>query len=659
MKSSCWKLLILAVLLCAVQHSLVRSAVAVEGLPSDVTVKHDGSSWVVSADRCSLTLDEQTLGVTIQWAGTSWRMEPSGEKDCHVQIGDSTAWVSLRDARTRNVEEYETGYQRGVKVTLGDFTSDERSLDITLSLFICIEMPSEELTFTVIAEEGEAKIKRLNWPGGFTPGDADFTVVPFMQGMLLPRDWPHTIRLYDNLSYGRGLYMPWWGQMKGTNGYIVILETPADGGCTFTHPAEGATDIAPLWVHSLGSLAYPRTVRYAFFDPCDHVTMAKRYRRYVQEKGTFVSLKEKIARTPNLGKLIGSPVVHTSILYHIQPDSSYYNKDEPEKNHQLVTFDERAAHLRALRQKGVGRAYVHLDGWGYRGYDNLHPDVLPPCPEAGGWDGMKRFADVCDDLGYVFAIHDQYRDYYLDAASYDDRHTIILENGKRPYGSTWHGGKQSLLCAALAPGYVRRNYNAILDHGVKLRGAYLDVFAVVVPEECYNEEHPMTRTDCMRYRAECFAFVRSKGGIVSSEEPVDWAIPHIDLVHHGPYALDPNPGHGPAFGIPVPLFSLVYHDALLLPWSLGKGAWGIPETDLGMLHALLNAGMPYLSVTPDENELERVRAVCKLHDKVALLEMVSHEFLDRSYRKQRSVFSDGTQVNIDLDAGTYEVTYDN
>ena len=40
--------------------------------------------------------------------------------------------------------------------------------------------------------------------------------------------------------------------------------------------------------------------------------MAKRYRRHVQETGHFVSLREKIARNPLVGKLIGSPVVHTS-----------------------------------------------------------------------------------------------------------------------------------------------------------------------------------------------------------------------------------------------------------------------------------------------------------------------------------------------------------
>lgn len=635
--------------------SIACAVVPAESQQDAVTVKKAGSVWTVSGERCTLTLDESTLDLAIQRAGTSWRMKPPGKRDVQLGVGDKKAWLSLVDAHERNVEEYQTGFQRGIKITLSDFRQQEEPLDVAVSLFICVETPSGELTFTVVPKEGESRIKTLNWPGGFVPGEADLTVVPFMQGMLLPRDWPRKTRLYNNLSYGRGLYMPWWGQIKGNSGYMAILETPADGGCNFAHPAGGPTDISPLWVHSLGSLSYPRQLRYVFFDSCSYVTMAKRYRRYVQEAGTFASLKEKIARTPLLAELIGSPVVHTSILYHIQPDSSYYHKDDPEKNHQVVSFDERAEQLKKLRQKGVTKAYVHLDGWGYRGYDNLHPDILPPCPEAGGWDGMKRFADVCEELGYVFAIHDQYRDYYLDAASYDDRHTILDENGNRPHGSTWYGGKQSILCASLAPGYVRRNHNAILEHGVKMKGAYLDVFAIVIPDECYNEEHPMTRTDCMRYRAECFAFVRSNGGIISSEEPVDWAVPHIDLVHHGPYALDPNPGSGPAMGIPIPLYSLVYHDAMLLPWSMGKGAWGIPETDLGMLHALLNAGMPYISLNPNEEELERVRTVCELHEKVGLLEMTNHEFIDESYRKQRSTFADGTQVEIDLDAEKYEV----
>ena len=33
--------------------------------------------------------------------------------------------------------------------------------------------------------------------------------------------------------------------------------------------------------------------------------------------------------------------------------------------------------------------YLHLDGWAQPGYDNQHPDYLPACKEAGGWEDMK------------------------------------------------------------------------------------------------------------------------------------------------------------------------------------------------------------------------------------------------------------------------------
>jgi hypothetical protein len=319
-----------------------------------------------------------------------------------------------------------------------------------------------------------------------------------MQGMLLPKDWPNKVWLYDTLCYGRGLYMPWWGHQKGKSAMLVLIETPEDAGCRFEHPPGGPTKMELRWIHSLGKLSYPRRVRLCFFENGNYVDMAKRYRQHVLETGHFISLKEKIARNPLVGKLIGSPVIHTGILSHIQPESSYYHKDDPSKNHQLVTFDERAQQIRQLSEKGIKRAYVHLDGWGFRGYDNLHPDILPPCPEAGGWDGMKRIAETCDQLGYVFAIHDQYRDYYLDAKSYDPRHTILDRNGNRPHGNTWFGGNQSILCSRLALGHVKKNYLFLLDHGVKVKGAYLDVFAVVPPDECYNPEHPATRADCLR-----------------------------------------------------------------------------------------------------------------------------------------------------------------
>jgi hypothetical protein len=600
-------------------------------------------------------LNPATLQMTVRIGDRTWSTVASFAGDLVAEAAGKTYSLRLADAGRRQVSRYETGFKTGVRISLGDFRQESTAVPVRMDLFLCLEGPQEELACDVVAQENEARVLECSWPPAIAEDSFDATVVPFMQGMLLPKTWPEKVWLYDTMCYGRGLYMPWWGHQSGRSAMMVLIETPDDAGCQFAHPPGGPTRMQLRWIHSLGEFRYPRRVRLCFFSEGNYVTMAKRYRTYARQTGHFVSLQEKIARNPLVSRLVGSPVVHTSILVHIQPESQYYNKDDPAKNHQFVTFDERAEQLRQLAAKGFDRVYVHLDGWGFRGYDNLHPDVLPPSEEAGGWEGMKRLAQTCDELGYVFAIHDQYRDYYLDAKSYDPNRTILDREGHRPVHGIWYGGKQSILCSRFAPGSLRRNYSWLLDHGIKLRGAYLDVFAVVPPDECYNPLHPATRTDCLQYRGLCMDFVRSMGGVVSSEEPADWAIPHIDLVHHGPFALAPDPGHGPAMGIPIPLFNLVYHDALLLPWSLGKGEWGIPQDDPGYLHGLANAGMPYLSLSPDDEHTRQVRTMCALHKRVALSEMTNHEFLDGSYRKQRTTFSDGTTVTIDLDANTFDV----
>lgn len=54
---------------------------------------------------------------------------------------------------------------------------------------------------------------------------------------------------------------------------------------------------------------------------------------------------------------------------------------------------------------------------------------------------------------------------------------------------------------------------------------------------------------------------------------------------------------------------------------------------------------------PGEEELQRWRALCALHQRVGPIEMANHEFLVPSRRRQRSTFADGTIVTVDVEAG--------
>ena len=74
----------------------------------------------------------------------------------------------------------------------------------------------------------------------------------------------------------------------------------------------------------------------------------------------------------------------------------------------------------------------------------------------------------------------------------------------------------------------------------------------------------------------------------------------------------------------------------------------MPKNDWGLLHSLLNGDTCYLSITADKAEIEQSKIVLRLHKRVAALEMLSHEFIDGDISRQRSVFADGTEVEVNF-----------
>jgi hypothetical protein len=107
-----------------------------------------------------------------------------------------------------------------------------------------------------------------------------------------------------------------------------------------------------------------------------------------------------------------------------------------------------------------------------------------------------------------------------------------------------------------------------------------------------------------------------------------------------------DPNHEDA--IQVPLYELVYHDAVVTTYS---------SNDLrGFLHASapqMGYGRPGA-----EPNFDQVRRMAALHQRVGLLEMTNHEFLDKARRKERTTFADGTAVTVDWDAKTAEIKPD-
>ena len=528
---------------------------------------------------------------------------------------------------------------------------------------VWIETCTEDVWCEFIPLEQSEKVEKVLWPSPMmfdTISPAWYTLLNMRAGLRVPNGWPITMKKldFDGMFLTAGCYMPWFAQVKEDAGYIAISYTPWDAGMDVKHEANCDVQVGQWHIPSLGKMTHC-ILRYTFRDKMNETIAAKIYRSYVKDNGKLITLQEKALRDSKVKDLNGSAFVHFGIKAVVQPDSRFYDHEHPENNAALVTFAERTKQIKELAAHGAKKMYLHLDGWAEPGYDNCHPDYGPACIEAGGWEGMEMLCRTVKECGGMFGIHDQYRDYYRTAPSFDPSYAVRKEDGEIFTQAIWAGGAQSYLCASQALYYVRRNFMDIEENHVMLDGAYLDVFTCNDGDECFEKDHIMTRRDCYEYRRQCFAWLTSHGIMPSSEEAADWALTDLVFAHYAPYEEQMAAPGSEKYGIPVPLFSLVYHDCATIPWMMEKG-----EGYDYMLYALLNAGVPYLvreGAYPNtdgafgnndrsmQEAVDRCLIVQKLQERCGMEEMVSFEMLNEKGTKQRSKFANGIEVTIDLD----------
>ncbi|MGN1345561.1 MAG: DUF5696 domain-containing protein [Eubacteriales bacterium] len=618
------------------------------------------ASYFIHGRAITLSGDPTACTYAVEAAGSVWQMSERP----YVRFTDGT---TLPFPAPESEGPCKTGTTEGIAAVYSDFGTHR----LTVRTKAELEVLTDDVFFTLQVEgDSRCEIAAVSFPAPFDFGTAygdkpdltaanlpeSYTVLSRMQGTLVPAGTQ--IRIADGQVFERDGYMPIFGQVRKTTGYLAIYDTPYDVKYELRYQ-NGGEKVAPLWIPSLGFMAYPRKMLYRFMENCSYNDFAASYRAYVKQRGRLVTLREKIVRNPKVEKLLGCPVIHAGIATHVSPDSNYYKPDDPDFNDNHVPFHTRAEQIRELHRKGVRKAYTHFDGWGHHGYDNLHPDPFPPHEAAGGVEGMRELADTTTGCGYLFGIHDQYRDYYYDAPSFSFDNAVTYADGSHPFCSVWYGGKHSWLCSSVARDYVRRNYETFENLGIGVEAAYLDVFSVVCLDECFHPAHPVTREQCAAYRRECLDLLTARGIIPSSEEVLDCILPSQILCHHAPYyTSNLGASDAEAVGIPIPLLNLVYHDCVVIPWIGRKnqrGGWGIPGSDSAYAHAWLNGGPLYLSITADEAEIAEVTEVCENAEKLALQPMLRHEFLTPDRRIQRTTFADGTTVTVNLDTDEVQV----
>lgn len=571
---------------------------------------------------------------------------------------------AFNTAKEIKKEVYSDGISYGLRCDFRGFEIDGQVEDFAYTTLIWVHKTSGRVYFELIPINEPRNISHAIWPGSWDFERKDekaYTLFPSGQGEMIPSNWPYTVRSAGHQTFNdvRAI-MPWFSQVDNGDAYLSIVETQWDANHWYYHEGQdgdGGTVYA-IWTPSMGKISYKRVIRTEFFEDADYVSICKAYRQYVIERGNFYTLEQKALANPRIRELIGSPIIHSYIYYYIKPEARIYSKTDPSKNYKFKTFEECRRQIEQLTQKGLKKAYFHLDGWISDGYDQQHPDILPPCEKAGGIEEFKKLHDSCKKGNILLALHDQYRDYYLDAETYDPKNSVVDVDGNIPAHCVWNGGDQNFLCESLAEYYVERNYDMLEEMGFKPDGVYLDVFACTRLDECLNPMHKMTKKECIQFRKNCMALLAARGIIISSEAGVDQYLPYMTLCHHtyntGAYAKGER--FCGEFGVSVPLFNLVYHDAFMVPWTMKKN-YEKDDTiiEFRYLDALLNGGAGYLSIDADEKEIERIDVISKFHEKVAFAEMVKHEFLSADYKVQKATYSNGLSVIVDYKNNTYSI----
>lgn len=459
-----------------------------------------------------------------------------------------------------------------VDLTKGAAARQEDSLTLTYRpdaanpeawLRIEMRLPSNgntlELSYTADERLGVQSLDLLDNALWTTDAEKGYVLVPVRMGLMIPatpgKSFQHTFGTYDY----EGCHMEMLGVVKQGSAALVTWDDPYVAAIVKGEPLRGSQVISS----TLRLEKTARAVRITFLGHGDYMTVGQAYRRVAESRGLLVTWKEKIQGNAEREKLLGAINFKLWALLDREMNA--------ESTQQKVlkvdwTFDEAAQVAEHLKNDlKLDRVLFSMGGWTHRGYDNQHPDVMPPNPECGGAEGLAECSRRVLKLGYVLCLHDNYQDIYRDSPSWNEDLIMKRPDGSLAKGGVWWGGQAYLTCSKQALGLAERPQNLPAVKELTHANSYfIDTSYAAGLQECSDPKHPLTRAEDLKWKNELSDYARQEFGIFGSEDGREWAIPHSDFFE-GLAGVDGTYYHNKKLlpetgGIPVPLFEIVYRD---------------------------------------------------------------------------------------------------
>lgn len=584
----------------------------------------------------------------------------------NIQFDDQTALFSVTDKRCNKVWK-QNALPDNLRVEKTTRTAN--SLIVLFSGKFRFEAEiklNENASFEVILmSDNEMPVEEFEFPAAFeTPDKNHFVLMTDGEGLLLPAD-DKEYPMSTGISYytGGGLAMAWMGVVdyKLENGYMAILETPYDAGLR-TQRTDGLVTFSPVWLPSMQKFGYSRKVSYHFFDKGGYVAQAKTYRDYIWKRNNVISLKEKGKRFPAMDKMMGAVHIY---VWDKARDTEF---------------------AKELKSSGIEKALIL--------WDANHT----PYPETGYDNKLK-------ELGFATGGYELFTDLKTrDTANYE-----YDFSGPMRFAHTVYPGKFNQLAARKSDGLtyfnqfghtscpqaIRPEIYRKVDAKLKEfphETYFLDVYQANGIFECYSPDHRLTREQFCQEVIKNHQIMEDKyNQYLGGEWGAEYVNAHVAYVHGmmtlqrtwwgsgiekkgtiyytGDWRSNPRPTQMIGTRVAndkylkysineytrVPLYELVYHDAVVTSWRWEDGNHHTPEIWWKKdLFNMLYGSAPLWNLDRERWEeykytfIDSYKKVCPWLLQIAYDEMISHRFVTNDHKVQESVFSSGKKLTVNF-----------
>ena len=528
------------------------------------------------------------------------------------------------------------------------FAASERTGAFTARIELERKTPEFLVTLTGKGRSGDW----VMYPQPLLSRPGDRLLVPVDEGFGIPVE--ETIPgMPERLSgfcggYGLGLsFAAVVSDAKG-DGWMALVETPDDMWMYFGKQGPDKLQTAwPWWCGSKGEFAYPRRMRYVFFERGGHVAVCKRFRAFAKSIGAFKTLREKIAERPKVARLLGA-----------------VNVWDWEKDKLAVVSNLVAAGIERILWSGSGtaaevKAIAEMPKALVSVYDVVQDVYRPEQLKKLGWDKGANMDAWPDDVIWRSA----------DPTEWAKAWPVKAKDGTYVH-CAWQCDLRAI------PRLRRRVREDLKTYPYNTR--FMDVISAAPWQECWNPAHPMTRGECRRSRGEQMKMLMDEFGlVVGSERGIFSDVPYCDYLEgkmsQGFWRDDEGSVRATVTNIPekvrlynlgekyrLPLWELVYHDCVVSTWHWSESSNRQPELWRKRdLFNILYGTVPMFTLDAEkwarwkDRFVESYRTTSKLARAVGLEEMTDHRILSPDRSVQQTRFANGVTVTVDFRKETH------